>query len=290
MNRDLAWLNGEIGPLEECRVSANDRGFLLADGIYEVIRVYGSRPFLLQEHLLRLARSAEGIQLQLPFPLERFAEITHEMIERAGLVEAEVYLQVTRGVAPRLLSFPHSATPTVLLVVKPPRSLPAEERKRGVSLATVPDDRWRHCDLKSIALLPNALAAEQAHRAGAYEALFVRDGLVTEGASSNFFLVCQGVGGQPEVLTPLADWRILPGITRAFVLRLASAIGVPVEEREIPAQKLACGQEAFLTSTFREVLPVTRIDGAPVGDGLTGAITAALMAAYQEGIRRFLTA
>ena len=285
MNSNLAWLNGEIGPLEECRISANDRGFLFADGIYEVVRVYGSRPFLLQEHLLRLIRSAEGIRLELPFPPQRFSEIACEMIERAGLAEAEVYLQVTRGVAPRLLSFPHSVTPTVLLVVKPPRSLPVEERKRGVNLATFPDDRWRHCDLKSIALLPNVLAAEQAHRVGAHEALFVRDGLVTEGASSNFFLVRQGA-----IITPLADWRILPGVTRAFVLQLAREEGIPTEERDVPASELSLAQEAFLTSTFREVLPVTRIDGAPVGDGLVGSITAALVAAYQERIERFLSA
>jgi len=285
MNSDLAWLNGEIGPLEECRVSANDRGFLFADGIYEVIRVYGSRPFLLQEHLLRLARSAEGIRLKLPFPPQRFSKIVCEMIKRAGLAEAEVYLQVTRGVAPRLLSFPHSVTPTVLLVVKPPRSLPVEERQRGVSLATVPDERWRHCDLKSIALLPNALAAEQAHRVGAHEALFVRDGLVTEGASSNFFLVRQGT-----LITPLADWRILPGVTRAFVLQLAREEGIPTEERDLPASSLSLAQEAFLTSTFREVLPVIRIDGAPVGDSLVGSITAALVTAYQERIERFLSA
>ncbi len=289
MENCLAWLNGEIGPLEECRVAANDRGFLFADGIYEVVRVYGSRPFLLQEHLLRLARSAEGIQLQLPFPLERFAVITHEMIERAGLGEAEVYLQVSRGVAPRSLTFPPSSAPTVLLAVKPPRSIPTEVRQHGVSLATIPDDRWRHCDLKSIALLPNVLAAEQAHRAGAYEALFVRDGFVTEGASSNFFLVRKAARGQPEVLTPPADWRILPGVTRAFVLRLAIEIGVSVEEQEIPVQELASAQEAFLTSTFREVLPVTRIDGVPVGNGCVGTITATLFAAYQERIQRFIS-
>ncbi|MCX5970430.1 MAG: D-amino acid aminotransferase [Coprothermobacterota bacterium] len=284
MESCLAWLNEEIGPLGELRVSADDRGFLFADGIYEVIRVYGSRPFLLREHLLRLARSAEGIRLQLPFPLQRFAEITHEMIERAGLAEAEVYLQVTRGVAPRLLSFPLSPAPTVLLAVKPPRSLPAEARQRGVSLATVPDDRWRHCDLKSIALLPNVLAAEQAHRSGAYEALFVRDGLVTEGASSNLFLVRQGT-----LITPLADWRILPGVTRAIVLQLAREEGIPTEERDIPASELCLAQEAFLTSTFREVLPVTRIDGVLVGDGLIGTISAALFTVYHEGIQRFLS-
>lgn len=283
----LAWLNGEIGPLEELRVSADDRGFLFADGIYEVIRVYGSRPFLLQEHLLRLAHSAEGIRLQLPFPLQRFTQITHEMVGRAGLGEAEVYLQVTRGVASRSLSFPSSPKPTVLLAVKLPRSISAELRQSGVSLATVPDDRWRHCDLKSIALLPNVLALEKAHHAGAYEALFVRDGFVCEGASSNFFLVRQGVLGRSEVLTPPADWRILPGVTRAFVLRLASEIGVPIKEQEIPVRELACAQEAFLTSTFREVLPVTAINGHPVSSGFPGPVTSCLHAAYQREVALF---
>lgn len=278
----LAWLNGEIGPLEELRVSADDRGFLFADGIYEVIRVYGSRPFLLQEHLLRLAHSAEGIRLQLPFPLQRFTQITHEMVGRAGLGEAEVYLQVTRGVASRSLSFPSSPKPTVLLAVKLPRSISAELRQSGVSLATVPDDRWRHCDLKSIALLPNVLALEKAHRAGAYEALFVRDGFVCEGASSNFFLVRQGT-----LITPLADWRILPGVTRAFVLQLAQEEGISAEERDVPVSELGQAQEAFLTSTFREVLPVTAIDGHPVSSGFPGPVTSCLHAAYQREVALF---
>jgi D-alanine transaminase len=276
MEEGLAWLNGQVGLLSEMEVPVNERGFLFADGIYEVIRVYNSRPFLFEEHMRRLARSAAAILLELPFPPERLAGIARELIDQSRLRDAEIYLQVTRGVAPRGLGFPSTAQPTVLLAVKSPRALLLGMREHGVSMATVPDDRWLHCDIKSIALLPNVLALERAHRAGADEALLVRDGFISEGASSNFFLVRQGI-----LVTPVADWRILPGVTRAFVLQLAREGGIPAEERDIPGEELTQAEEAFITSTFREILPVTSIDGRPVGNGLPGPLTRSLYAAYQ---------
>jgi D-alanine transaminase len=180
-------------------------------------------------------------------------------------------------VAPRSLKIVTGAAPSLLVAIKPPRRVAEALRQDGVPMITMKDDRWAHCDIKSTALLANVLALARANRAGAYEPLFVRDGFVTEGASSNFFLVRDG-----SLVTAIADWRILPGITRYFVVQLAGELGIPLEQRDIPHQQLAEAEEAFLTSTFREVLPVTRIDGRPVGDGRPGSRTRVLQDAFQQ--------
>lgn len=273
----LAWLNGRLLPLSEAVISIDDRGFQFADGVYEVLRAYHGRLFAFREHFARLVHSARAILLELPLTETDLMDICLDLIDRNGQQEAEIYLQLTRGVAPRSLQIPIGATPSLLIVIKPPRLVASALRQGGVSMITTNDDRWAHCDVKTTALLANVLALARANQAGAYEPLFVRDGFVTEGASSNFFLVCGG-----SLVTAVADWRILPGITRHFVLQLAGELGIPQEQRDIPHQELARAEEAFLTSTFREVLPVTHIDGRPVGDGRPGWRTRALQDAFQQ--------
>lgn len=273
----IAWLNGRLLPLSEAVISIDDRGFQFADGVYEVLRVYHGQPFAFREHFARLVHSARAILLELPLTEADLKDICLGLIDRNGQQEAEIYLQLTRGVAPRSLQIPTSATPSLLVAIKPPRLVASALRQDGVSMITVNDDRWAHCDIKATALLANVLALARANQVGAYEPLFVRDGFVTEGASSNFFLVCGG-----SLVTAVADWRILPGITRHFVVQLAGELGIPLEQRNIPHQELAEAEEAFLTSTFREVLPVTRIDSRPVGDGRPGSRTRALQDAFQQ--------
>ncbi len=273
----IAWLNGRLFPLSEAAISVDDRGYQFADGVYEVLRVYHGHLFAFREHFARLVSSARAILLEPPLSEVDLMGICQDLIDRNGQQEAEIYLQLTRGVAPRSLHIATGVTPSLLVAIKPPRLVASELRQHGVSMITSNDDRWAHCDIKTTALLANVLALARANHAGAYEPLFVRDGFVTEGASSNFFLACGG-----SLVTAIADWRILPGITRHFVLQLAQGLGIPLEERDIPQQELAEAEEAFLTSTFREVLPVTRIDARPVGDGRPGWRTQALQDAFQR--------
>lgn len=273
----IAWLNGRLLPLSEAVISIDDRGYQFADGVYEVLRVYHGQLFAFREHFARLVRSAHAILLELPLAEVDLMGICQDLIDRNGQQEAEIYLQLTRGVAPRSLQIPTGAMPSLLVAIKSPRLVAPALRQNGVSMITVNDDRWEHCDIKSTALLANVLALARVNQVGAYEPLFVRNGFVTEGASSNFFLVCGG-----SLVTAVADWRILPGITRHFVVQLAGELGIPQEQRDIPHQELVRAEEAFLTSTFREVLPVTRIDGRPVGDGRPGWRTRALQDAFQQ--------
>jgi D-alanine transaminase len=273
----IVWLNGRFLPLSEAVVLIDDRGFQFADGVYEVLRVYHGHVFAFREHFARLVRSSHAILLEPPLAEADLLSICQDLIDRNGQQEAEIYLQLTRGVAPRSLQIATNLAPSLLVAIKPPRLVASALRQHGVSMITVDDDRWAHCDIKTTALLANVLALARANQAGAYEPLFVRDGFVTEGASSNFFLVCGG-----SLVTAVADWRILPGITRHFVLQLARELGIPLEQRDIPHQEVAEAEEAFLTSTFREVLPVTRINGHPIGDGRPGSRTRVLQDAFQQ--------
>ena len=278
----LVYLNGEFLPHAEARVSIDDRGFLFADGVYEVIRVYGGRPYLLQEHLDRMAG---GIQaLEIPFDdFDRLRDVAFRLIEENGVDdEGNIYIQVTRGAAPRKHAFPAADTPpTVYVSVKPARRHPDAYYEEGVDAITTPDTRWARCDIKSIALLPNVLANQKAHAAGAFEALFVRDGIVLEGSHSNVMAVVDGT----LVTYPKCNY-ILAGITRDRILALAAGLGIPVREGAIPVDRLHGVDELFLTGTTTEVMPVVRVDGRPVGSGKPGVVTRRLMEAYRGEIGR----
>ncbi|TVP56262.1 MAG: D-amino acid aminotransferase [Gemmatimonadales bacterium] len=280
---DPVYLNGAFIPRSEAMIPVEDRGFLFADGLYEVTPFYGGRPLRMDGHLRRLTRGLGA--LRIDFDVEPLPAIHQELLERCGLQDhtmSMVYLQITRGVAPRSHAFPDPpARPTVFAYAKAFERPAVERWMRGFNAVTVPDRRWTRCDLKTIQLLPSVLAQEEARQAGATDALMVRDGLALEGAHNNVFAVFGDV-----VATHPASNQILPGITREVVLEVARARGVPVEERTIPVAELACASEIFFTGTTTEIRPTVELDGQPVGEGRVGPVTLDLMRGFRELIAR----
>ncbi len=259
------FLNGEFVEYGQAKVSVEDRGFQFGDGIYEVIRCYRGRMFAAAPHLARLGHSAREMEIDLPFGVEELAEIGKILLKENGIDGGVYYIQVTRGVAPRNHVFPEGVRPTTLAMVRETGGIPLQLRSDGCAAITVPDTRWGRCDIKSINLLPNVLAKEKAHRAGAYEAIFVRQGRwVSEASSSNVFAVLKG-----RLVTPPLD-NILPGVTREIVMNIAAKNGIPVAEEPISIDALRAADEVIITGTVTEVLPVIKIDGAPVADGKPG--------------------
>ena len=271
-----AYLNGEFLPLAEAKVSVLDRGFVFGDGVYEVVPVYSRRPFRLAEHLHRLGASLAAIRLPDPYDGARWAEVVTGVIAANGPEDQSVYLQVTRGVAPRDHAFPVGGTPTVFVMSSPLAPPPAAWLDDGVVAITVADVRWLRCDIKAVSLLPNVLARQAAVEAGAAEAVLLRDGFLTEGAASNIFVVLAGV-----IVAPPKSHLMLPGITYDVVLELAAAHGMAHEVRPVSEAELRGADEVWLTSSTREVLAVTRLDGRPVGAGRPGPLHARMRSAYQ---------
>lgn len=274
----IVYLNGEYVPAEEATVSVEDRGFLFADGIYEVVRLYRGRVFELEAHLQRWARSVEGARLPLRNTLTELPAILQRLTQENDLQDTEIYVQYTRGTAhPRTHAFPAEAQPT-LLAMPMALHLPSPEAyTQGMRTIALPDLRWLRCDIKSTMLLPNVMAKQQAHEQGAFEAILVREGVVKEGASTNILAVFDG-----QLATHPLDHSILGGITRQVVLRLAEGLGIPVREKPFTLEQVYGAQELFLSSTTSEVLPLTRIDGRPVGTGRPGPVTLRLYEAFQK--------
>lgn len=268
---NIGLLNGRFMPLDQLMVPVEDRGYQFGDGVYEVIRTYRGQPFQTEAHLSRLDRSARAIELASPYRAEHWRAWIHEGIQRAGYPESKVYLQLTRGVAPRDHVFPQQATPTAVLTVRQMTELNPALRSAGVDVMTLEDLRWARCDIKSINLLGNVMARQRAKAAGAFEAIFIRDRQITEGAVSNVMIVRGGV-----VITAPEDHRILAGVTRRLVLDLARKHGLGVEERVIPIEELRRADEILLTGTTIEVLPVVRVDGQSVKMGRPGPVTTQL--------------
>jgi D-alanine transaminase len=279
------YLNGSYVDQSEAAVPVDDRGFLFADGVYEVIRVYGGRPFLAEPHFMRLRAGLAALRIR-GADVDALPDVCARLIDANGVTaDGTVYVQVTRGSAPRKHAFPGpDVAPTVYVSAKPFKQHPAEFFTRGVGAITLGDTRWSRCDIKSIALLPNVLANQQAHEAGAFEALFVKDGVLIEGSHSNLFGVVEGT----LVTYPTSNY-ILSGITRNLVLELARELGIPSAERPIYTDRLKDVTELFLSGTTTEVLPVTTLDGRAVGDGAVGAITKQLKDAYRQRIHAFTT-
>jgi len=245
---DLIWLNGEIIPFDEARLNIEDRGFQFADGVYEVIRIYNAIPFTLAEHLARLEKSAQAIGIPLPLSLDDLSQEIHKLIAQSKLQEAMVYLQLTRGVAPRNHQFPDHPRPTLLFYTRPLPPVLQPGDAPGVKLCSVPDERWKRCWIKSIALLPNILAKNHAIAHGFDEAAFVEEGILSECSSSNLFAIFANT-----LVTAPAGPRVLPGITRAVLLDLAPQTGLQVDERPLLEQELLRADEVFITSTTREI-------------------------------------
>jgi len=271
------YLNGRYVPQEEAVISVNDRGFLFGDGLYEVARVYNGRPFMMDAHLRRLADGLRWLQIDFE-DVESLAGIAERLIEENELHgDATVYIQVSRGAAPRKHAFPSAAVPpTVYVAASPFNDYPEEYWRDGVDAITAPDTRWARCNFKTVNLLSNVLANQAAHAAGAFEALFVRDGVLIEGSHSNLFGVIDGT----LVTYPNCNY-ILPGITRAIVLELAAELGIPVRIGPILMEELPRVSELFLSGTTTEVMPIARLDGRPVGTGRAGPIAARLQQAYR---------
>ncbi len=278
----LVYLNGAFLPSEQAQVSVFDRGFVFADGVYEVIPVYGGRLFRLPQHLARLDNSLAAIRIANPLARDAWREVCNRLIQKSGGGDHYIYLQVTRGPAPRDHAFPAETKPTVFAYAQPLKYPERAQIENGVPAITVPDIRWLRCDIKAIALLPNVLMRQQATETGAAEAILLRDGLMTEGSASNIFVVVNGV-----LVTPPKGPFILPGVTRDLVLELARAHGLACQERDVTESELRHADELMLSSSTRELLPITRLDGRAVGTGKPGPLHARLYALYQDYKRDF---
>ena len=276
---DPVYLNGRFLPLAEAGISPLDRGFLYGDGVYEVIPVYSRRAFRLDEHLTRLQATLDGIKLANPLPADGWKAVIEKLIDTAPWDDQSIYLQVTRGADDkRDHAFPPaSVPPTAFAFASPLVTTPAEVRARGVAAITVPDLRWARCDLKVISLLANVLARQQAVEQGCAEAILIRDGLMKEGAASNIFVVKDGV-----LLAPPKTHLMLPGITYDVILELAECYGQPVKIAEIEESELRSADEVWMTSSTKEVLAITTLDGQPVGTGKPGPVGEKMWQWYQD--------
>lgn len=272
---DIAFINGRFLPWEEANISIDDRGFQFGDAVYEVIRTYRGSPFELIAHLARLDRSARELSLRQPYTNLQWTRWIQQGLSLAGYQDAKIYIQLTRGVAPREHSFPSDILPTVVMTIRKFHPLAPEVRRAGVRACTREDLRWGRCDIKSVNLLANVLAREEAKKAGVFETILVRDGLVMEGALSNVMAVQDGV-----VITAPESTRILSGVTRTVVLELAKKDDIAIEERFIPVDFLYRADEVFLTGTTLEVLGVVQIDGKTIGTGQPGPLTKMLAARW----------
>ena len=282
MTQNILYLNGELVPASEAKVSVLDRGFIFGDGVYEVIPAYGGNLFRLKEHLKRLENNL--IQVRIPPPLsnDKWYEILGELVRTNGGGDLSVYLQVTRGIAARDHAFPLDVQPTVMATTTPLKPVDSELLSNGVGVITMDDFRWQYCNIKSIALLPNVLARQEAADSNAAEAIFIRDGVVTEGAASNVFVV-----KNREIVTPAKSQYLLPGITRDLVLELAEENRIARREGDITQADLEEADEIWLTSSTKEILPVTKLNGSSVGSGYPGPLWSRLLALYQDYKRQF---
>lgn len=271
------FLNGEYLPAEQARVSVLDRGFLLGDGVYEVIPVYNGLPFRLTAHLQRLQRSLDGVRMANPHTLDEWGDIIARLVQDNGGGDQAVYLQVTRGVAPRDHVFPEGVEPTAFVMTNPIKPLPESFKTDGIKAITVDDIRWAQCDIKAITLLPNSLLRQKAQDVGAQESLLIRDGYMTEGSASNSYAVIDGV-----IFTAPKDEKVLPGITRDLVLELAQSAGIAYREEAVSLEQLQQADEIWISSSTRELLPVTMLDDKPVGTGKPGPVWQQVDKLYQR--------
>lgn len=278
--KELAWVNGKTVPLSEAVVPLEDRGFLLGDAVYEVVRIYGSAPFCLEEHLERLGESAAAIMIGLPFERQEIGKIALGLIRDSGCVSGWLYIQLSRGVAPRSKMIPEGITPTLVMYV---RSLPADHDRivdKGINCITLPDERWHRCEIKTVNQLPNVLASEKARLAGASEAIFYRDGgVVAEATSANVFALSGSL-----VVTPQLSNINLAGVTRKIVIELLAEENIPLREGILTLAELKKADEIWLTSTIVEVLPVVTLDGKAVGPGVPGEFTRRLLTRFRERV------
>jgi D-alanine transaminase len=273
----IVYLNGAYTPSEDAKISVLDRGFIFGDGVYELIPVYGRRPFRLPQHLARLQRSLDGIRLANPHTSAEWTSMIAELIARQPFDDQGVYFQVTRGVAKRDHTFPQDAAPTVFMMSNPLATPSAQQVERGVAVVTAEDNRWRRCDLKTISLIGNVLMRQLAADAGAVETVMFRDGWLTEASASNVLIVTGAT-----IVAPPKDNLILPGITYDATEEFARAAGLPFEMRAVSKAEALAADEMWLSSSTKEVLAVTTLDGAPFAGGVPGPLFRAMHAIFQR--------
>lgn len=276
---DVGFVNGRFSPLRDAAVPVEDRGFQFGDGVYEVIRTYRGVPFQVEAHLRRLERSAAALALTFPVSVSNWRAYIAEGLRIADYPECKIYIQLTRGPAPRDHGFPHQVSPTVVMTIRELRPLEDAWYASGVRAITLKDLRWGRCDIKSLNLLPNVLAKQQAREAGGFEALFIRRGRVTEGAASNIFLV-----SRETISTPGEGAFLLSGVTRKLVIELARGKGLTVNERSVRAPELFQADELFITGTTIGVMAITELDGRRIGEGRPGSLTAWLGESFLKAV------
>jgi len=278
MESKTVYLNGQFLPSDQAQVSVMDRGFLLGDGVYEVIPVYGGKPFRLAQHIQRLRNSLAAIRLDLDISDEQWSDILNRLIADHHGEELSVYLQVTRGpAAKRDHGFPSKVNPTVFVMANPIPPVDPKLAQQGIHAVLLDDIRWQRCDIKAITLLANVLLRQQAHDLGSQEAILIRDGLALEGAASNLFVV-----DGDKLITPAKSQHLLPGITRDLVLELAPAAGLVAVEDDIPAEALPGYDEIWLTSSTKEIMPVTRLDDNRINNAQPGPAWQRMTRAYHD--------
>ena len=277
MSSQLVYLNGEYLPLNEAKVSVLDRGFIFGDGVYEVIPSYGRKALRFEHHMQRLQNSLDAVRIENPLSNSQWKTIIDKLIADTDSQDQYIYLHITRGVASRDHRFPEEVKPTVFVMSSALNAVDPELLKTGITAVTLDDIRWQYCNIKAIALLPNILLRQQAVDKGAVEAILIRDGNMTEGAASNTFIVVDGV-----IKTPPKDQKLLPGITRDLIVELAKKHNMPIEETIISEKEFLAADEIWLSSSTKEVLPVTKINDQQVGNGKPGAIWQDMFQKYQD--------
>jgi D-alanine transaminase len=276
----IAYLDGEFRPLEDVRISPLDRGFLFGDGVYEVIPVYAGRLFRADAHLQRLERSLAGIRLEDPLGRAGWHGLLDDIVQRNGGGNQAVYLQVTRGAAPRDHAFPDGISATVFAMT---RMVDGQGQTPALHAVTREDIRWTRCDIKSVALLPNVLMRQEARESSASEAILIRDGMLTEGTASNVFVAEGNV-----VRTPPRSQHILGGITRDLLIELAHDADMDCREEPVTEAELRAAGEIWVSSSTKEVAPVVRLDGRPVGEGVAGPLWERMHGLFQDFKQRLI--
>lgn len=271
-----AYLNGQFLPLGEAKISVLDRGFVFGDGVYELVPVYSKKPFRLDEHLHRLQGSLDGIRLANPHAPDAWRDLILQLVAQQDFADQSVYIQVTRGVAPRDHAFPLNAAPTVFMFTQPLVTATPEQKAAGVCALTAVDNRWLRCNIKAISLLANILMRQQAVDVDCAETVMLRDGFLTEGAASNIFVVKEGM-----LLAPPPSNLMLTGVTYDVVLELAASHGMPHEVRAVTEAEVRSADELWMTSSTKEIMPIVKLDGEPVGAGVPGPLAQRMDGLYQ---------
>ncbi|MEK4484455.1 D-amino-acid transaminase [Psychrobacillus sp. FSL H8-0484] len=274
----IGYFNGEFIPVDKAVILIDERGHQFGDGVYEVIRVYNRKPFMLKEHIQRLLSSASSIKLNVNKSLEDIEDIITKAIENTDMFDFDIYFQMTRGIATRKHLFPDTPV-SISMTVRPMKVMEDTVRKMGVNAIFHEDERWLNCHIKSLNLLPNILAKQTAHESGCYEAILIRNGFVTEGTSSNVYIIID----KKIYTTPLSK-QILPGITRAAVKKIASLLQIDFIEKHITSTELLQADEVFITSTTNEILPIVNVDGTKINDGYSGELSLALYEKFKQFI------